>query len=176
MKADLENLKIDHLQSKDLHEIVERFSFPWTSSEATKAKWETYFAEQKSDERVVCLARWQGQLIGYGSLLKNSKYPSFKSSGIPEIHDVWISEEHRGHGFGKQLICHLERIAQKESYPSVGLGVGLYKDYGRAQRLYTQLGYVPDGLGVTYKYNPVVPGDSYPVDDDLVIWLKKDLP
>lgn len=176
MKADLENLKIEILQSNDLHEIVERFSFPWTSSEATKAKWETYFSEQTAGDRIACLARLEGQLIGYGSLLKDSKYPSFKSSGIPEIHDVWISEEYRGHGFGKQLICHLERLSQKENYPSVGLGVGLYKDYGRAQRLYIQLGYVPDGEGVTYKYQPVIPGDAYPVDDDLVIWLKKDLP
>jgi len=56
------------------------------------------------------------------------------------------------------------------------IGVGLYQDYGRAQKLYVHLGYVPNGLGITYKYNSVVPGDSYPVDDDLVIWLKKDLP
>ena len=41
--------------------------------------------------------------------------------------------------------------------------------------LYVHLEYVPDGHGITYKYQPVVPGDSYPVDDDLVIWLKKDL-
>lgn len=176
MKADLENLKIEILQSKDLHEIVEKFSFPWTSPEATKAKWETYFSEQTAGDRIACLARLKGRLIGYGSLLKDSKYPSFKSSGIPEIHDVWISEEYRGHGFGKQLICHLERLSQKENYSSVGLGVGLYKDYGRAQRLYTQLGYVPDGEGVTYKYQPVIPWDAYPVDDDFVIWLKKDLP
>ena len=44
-----------------------------------------------------------------------------------------------------------------------------------AQKLYIKMGYVPDGNGVTYKYQPVIPGDLYPVDDDLVIWLKKDL-
>jgi len=58
-------------------------------------------------------------------------------------------------------------------YKQIGIGVGLYKDYGCAQKLYVHLGYVPDGYGVTYKYQPVVPGNSYPVDDDLVIWLKK---
>jgi hypothetical protein len=41
--------------------------------------------------------------------------------------------------------------------------------------LYVHLGYVPDGQGMTYKGEQVVPGDSYPVDDDLLIWLKKDL-
>lgn len=175
-ESKFENLKIDILRDEDLHEIVKEFNFPWTSPEATKTKWKTYSSEQKANDRIVCLARWQGQLIGYGSLLKDSKYPIFKSSGIPEIHDVWISEEYRGHGFGKQLICHLEMLAQKESYQTVGLGVGLYKDYGRAQRLYTQLGYVPDGEGVTYQYQLTIPGNSYPLDDDFVIWLKKKLP
>lgn len=170
------SLKIDILRDEDLHEVVERFSFPWTSSEATKAKWKTYFSEQTAGDRITCLARLEDRLIGYGSLLKDSKYPSFKSIGIPEIHDVWISEEVRGHGFGKQLICHLERLAQKENYQSIGLGVGLYKDYGRAQRLYIQLGYFPDGEGVTYQYQTTTPGNSYPLDDDFVIWLKKKLP
>lgn len=174
-ESKFENLKIDILRDEDLKDIIKEFSFPWTSPEATETKWKTYSSEQTANDRIVCLARWQGHLIGYGSLLKDSKYPIFKSSGIPEIHDVWISEEYRGHGFGKQLICHLEMLAQKENYQTVGLGVGLYKDYGRAQSLYTQLGYVPDGV-VTYQYQLTTPGNSYPLDDDLVIWLKKKLP
>lgn len=32
---------------------------------------------------------------------------------------------------------------------------------------------VPDGHGMTYKYQPVLPGDAYPVDNDLIIWLTK---
>ena len=67
-------------------------------------------------------------------------------------------------------------MAQQENHKQIGIGVGLYKDYGRAQNLYVHLGYVPDGQGVTYKYLPIVPGESYPIDDDLIIWLKKDLP
>jgi ribosomal protein S18 acetylase RimI-like enzyme len=176
MKINQKNLKIDVFQSEDLNELVEVFSFPWTSFEATKAKWETYLSEQKVGDRIVCIARWKDQIIGYGSLLKNSKYLNFKSCGIPEIHDVWISEEYRSNGFGKQLICHLEWLARKEEYQTVGIGIGLYKDYRRAQRLYIQLGYIPDGEGVTYQYQAATPGSSYPLNDDLVIWLKKELP
>lgn len=175
MKRD-PNLQIDVLQDDDLHELVKVFSFPWMSSEGTKVKWETYLSEQKADDRIVCIAKWKSQFIGYGSLLKNSKYFNFKSCGIPEIHDVWISEEYRGSGFGKQLICHLEWLAQKENYQTIGIGVGLYKDYGRAQRLYIQLGYIPDGEGVAYRYQATTPGNSYPLDDDLCLWLKKKLP
>jgi len=30
----------------------------------------------------------------------------------------------------------------------VGIGVGLYADYGTAQRMYARRGYVPDGHGL----------------------------
>ena len=175
-ESQFDSFKFDFLKEGDLEEIVERFTFPWTTPDATKTKWKTYFFEQQAGARIACLARLEGRLIGYGSLLRESKYSSFRSSGIPEIHDVWISDEYRGHGFGKQLICYLEKLAQKENYPLVGLGVGLYGDYGSAQRLYIKLGYIPDGEGVTYQYQKAIPGTSYPLDDDLVIWLKKKLP
>ncbi len=58
---------------------------------------------------------------------------------------MWISAEHRGKGFGKKLVLYLEKMAQQENHKQIGIGVGLYKDYGRAQKLYVHLGYVPDG-------------------------------
>ncbi len=57
----------------------------------------------------------------------------------------------------------------------IGLGVGLYKDYGNAQRMYTSRGYVLDGRGITYNNVPVIPGNSVIVDDDLLLYLVKDL-
>lgn len=170
-----DKLILQILREEDLPEIIKTFNFPWTSLEATKEKWERYYAEQKANGRTVCIAKVQDKFVGYGSLLKVSEYPGFKSSRISEINDVWISEEHRGNSFGKRLVQYLEMIAQQENHKQIGIGVGLYKDYGRAQKLYVNLGYIPDGQGVTYKCQPVVPGDPYPVDDDLIIWLKKGL-
>lgn len=57
----------------------------------------------------------------------------------------------------------------------VGIGAGLYADYGTAQKLYVKLGYVPDGNGITYKCKKTVPGTLYPLDDDLILWLRKPL-
>lgn len=171
---DKNKLVLQILQKEDISAMIHTFNFPWTSLKATKEKWHRYFAEQQTNVRTVCIAKFQDACIGYGSLLKVSEYPDFKIGGIPEIHDVWISNEHRRKGFGKRLIKYLEEMALRDNYKQIGLGVGLYKDYGSAQKLYVQMGYIPDGMGVTYKYRPVVPGDPYPVDDDLIIWLKKD--
>ncbi len=51
--------------------------------------------------------------------------------------------------------------------------MGLYRDYGPAQQLYFQLGYLPEGNGITYKGQPTTPGQSYPLDDHLILWLVK---
>lgn len=172
---DRDKLILRILREEDLAGVIKTFNFPWTSLQATNEKWERYYAEQQRNVRTVCIAKIQDECVGYGSLLWVSEYPGFKDSNIPEINDVWILAERRGNGLGRDLIQYLESIARQKNHKQIGIGVGLYKDYGSAQNLYVQLGYIPDGQGVTYKCQPVVPGDTYPVDDDLVIWLKKDL-
>jgi ribosomal protein S18 acetylase RimI-like enzyme len=163
------------LQEDDFNTIVNTFCFPWSSAKATTDKWERYLTEQTKQVRTVFLVEEQGKIIGYASLLRVSDYPEFRKDGIPEINDLWIAEGQRKKGFGRKLILHLEEIARNEGYTSIGLGVGLYEDYGPAQSLYFKLGYVPDGKGITYKTFRVVPGEQYPVDDDLILWIKKTL-
>lgn len=168
----MSNPLIRQMGCGDITGLCSAFSFPWSSAEATRKKWETYYEEQQKGVRVVLLIEREGELIGYGSLLLHSQYSHFVK--IPEIHDVWIDKNHRRRGFGKQLIIALENHARKQGHKQIGIGVGLYPDYGAAQRLYCRLGYIPDGHGITYKGKPVQPGESYPVDDDLILWLIKD--
>ncbi len=52
---------------------------------------------------------------------------------------------------------------------------GLYDDYGSAQRLYVRRGYLPDGRGVMYDYEPVRPGGSIRLDDDAILMMTKPL-
>lgn len=73
-----------------------------------------------------------------------------------------------------RLFDEFERIASDTSR-YIGLGVGLYKDYGNAQRMYMSRGYIADGNGITYENVPVAPGKSVVVDDELLIYLVKDL-
>jgi len=166
---------IRNLQEKDIEKLAQTFTYPWNTVEAVRGKWKRYFQQQLDGLRTVCLLEKQGQFLAYGSLLRVSEYPFFKKNNIPEINDVWVGENSRRQGLGKMLIVHLEDLARQEGYRAIGLGVGLYKDYGPAQKLYFQLGYAPDGRGMTYKCADVTPGEPYLVDDDLIIWLTKSL-
>jgi hypothetical protein len=38
-----------------------------------------------------------------------------------------------------------------------------------------KMGYIPDGTGISYQNKPVIPGNQYAVDDDLLMWLTKNL-
>jgi GNAT superfamily N-acetyltransferase len=157
----------------DIETISTVYCPPWTTPQALREKWQGYFQEQQQGIRTAGILRRGQELLGYGSLLLKSKYPHF--ADIPEIHDVWIYEGHRKQGLGRRLVGWLEALARQKGYKEIGIGVGLYADYGAAERLYAKLGYVPDGHGVTYNYQPTTAGVSYPLDDELVLWLKKKL-
>ncbi|MBP6985197.1 MAG: GNAT family N-acetyltransferase [Alphaproteobacteria bacterium] len=156
----------------DIPLIVESFALNNWPKPATI--FEAYLKEQESGERLIWLAFYEDQFAGYATLKWESKYQPFKDQGIPEIMDLNVLPPYRGKGIGSDLLERAEQAALKIS-PVVGLGVGLYQDYGRAQQMYVKHGYIPDGLGLTYNYKPVAPGETVPVDDDLVFWFTKNI-
>lgn len=127
------------MREDDIESLVAHFCFSWSTVEATREKWMKYCDEHRNNVRAVAVIEKDHLIVGYGSLLRKSKYPHF--SHIPEIHDLWVAEEHRRIGLGKLLLAHLENLARKEGYQKVGIGVGLYRDYGPAQRLYKSNGF-----------------------------------
>jgi GNAT superfamily N-acetyltransferase len=138
-------------------------------------RWNRYLAEQNQGRREVLLADTGDAIIAYGSLAWVSQNPSFRSAGIPEIQDLVVAEAYRNAGLGTRMVRALEERARAAGHLRVGIGVGLYRDYGAAQRLYSRLGYILDGTGVSYKNVSVEPGSQVNVDDDLVIWMLRDL-
>lgn len=170
-----EKILIRAMNAQDIEKIVSRFTFPWSTPENTKALWDTYYREQQKEIRTVAVLEENREILGYGSLLRKPECPFFAKKNIPEINAIWIDENHRRQGLGKALIKWLEDLARHEGYDQIGIGVGLYQDYGVAQKLYFKLGYVPDGNGLTYKGQPTIPGQTYPLDDDLIFWLEKSL-
>lgn len=137
------------------------------------ALWSGYLADQAAGRRAVRLAWEDGRPIGYGTLVWASGYPPFRAAQVPELNNLVVAAPARGRGVASALIRSFERTAREAGRRQIGLGVGLYADYGPAQRLYVGLGYRPDGRGVTWREQPVVPGEPVPVDDDLVLWLTK---
>lgn len=168
-----DDVLIRPLQITDIPKIVRRFCFPWSTPEKSKDLWDTYYLEQQKGVRTVGVIEKDNEILGYGSLLKKQECPFFVNKNIPEINAVWIDENHRRQGLGTALIKWLEELASQQGYCQIGIGVGLYRDYGAAQKLYFRLGYAPEGSGITYKGQPTVAGENYPLDDDLILWLTK---
>jgi GNAT superfamily N-acetyltransferase len=167
-----EQIEIYPFKEKHIPLLVREFArHDWHKPQST---FDRYWHEQTLNERVIWVAFHHDQCTGYVTLKWESSYQSFKEQHIPEIMDLNVLPPYRHKGIGTRLLEIAEQLASTQK-DTVGLGVGLYRDYGNAQRLYIKRGYVPDGLGVTYNYQPVVPGDSAPVDDDLVLWFTKPL-
>jgi ribosomal protein S18 acetylase RimI-like enzyme len=163
-------LRYASLETQDIPLIVAAFTeIGWDKPESI---YQQYLKEQENNQRCIWVARNGNNFVGYVTLKWHSDYQPFASQSIPEINDLNVFPRFRQQGIGSWLLDMAEAEASKIS-PCVGIGVGLYADYGNAQKLYVKRGYVPDGGGVTYKNKLVEPGDTVRVDDDLVLWLIK---
>lgn len=140
----------------------------------TEEQYSRYYEESQSGERDVLVATINGEFAGYGTIVWEPDYCSFRQNGIPEIQDLNVLPEQRRKGVATKIMDEAEkRIAQRCEI--AGLGVGLLPDYGAAQRMYVLRGYVPDSKGLTYDKKVVAYGDKVACDDDLVLWFTKKL-
>jgi len=136
---------------------------------------ERCWQEQEQDKRVVFIAISEDGVCGYIQLIFKPAYQMFCTLGIPEIQDLNVIPETRCKGVGNALVEYCEQYIHNLGGTELGIGVGLYKSYGAAQRLYARRGYLPDGMGIVYDNQPVLCGDFRPVDDQLCLKLVKDL-
>jgi ribosomal protein S18 acetylase RimI-like enzyme len=163
-----------------LHDLTEQ-DCPIITTAFTAQRWnkplaqyQRYYLEQLEGQREVILAKVCGQFAGYVTIVWSSNYPPFREANIPEIVDFNVLIAHRRHGVGTALMDEAERrIAQRS--PAAGIGVCLTPDYGPAQILYAQRGYIPDGRGIFQNGRHCRRGDQVVVDDDLALCLTKSL-
>ena len=164
------DIRFKDLALEDIPMIVSAFAaMGWNK---LAILFEHYCVEQNNGIRKVWVAFCDDEFVGYVTLKWISDYPPFKAEGIPEINDLNVLPKYRGRGIGAKLLDLAEIEAQTKS-KMIGIGVGLYADYGRAQIMYVKRGYVPDGRGVTYYNQVLAPGESVTLDDDLVLWFVK---
>lgn len=138
------------------------------------AHYQRYLDEQDEGSRVALVAFLDGRFVGYVTVVWRSDYLPFAREAIPEIADLNVLPGHRRRGIGSALMEAAEHEAAERA-STVGLGVGMDSDYGAAQRLYARRGYVPNGAGLVSAGQPVQHGDHVRVDDNLVLYLTKEL-
>ncbi|WP_028545332.1 GNAT family N-acetyltransferase [Paenibacillus taiwanensis] len=152
-----------------------RETFKTHGVERPEGYFERCYDECNQGERVSLLAYVDDKLAGCIHLKLISDYAYFALHDVPEINDLFVFPVYRRLGVATRLISELELEAVNRGKNYVGIGVGLYPDYGPAQRCYARLGYVPDGKGIQYNNHTVTPGATVCVDDDLLIYLAKPL-
>src|ERR1051326_5220660 len=105
------------------------------------SQYERYFIEQAMDIRDVYVAYVGEEFAGYLTICWVSPYPAFRDANIPEIVDFNVLPEFRRQGIGSALMDKAESEIAKFS-DVAGIGVGMTSDYGSAQRMYVQIGYI----------------------------------
>jgi GNAT superfamily N-acetyltransferase len=166
----MNDVVIRRLRRGDPHAIAGAFALVGWSK--TVEQYERYLAEQDAGSRVCYVAEQHGQFAGYCTLLWDSSYLPFRQAGIPEVNDLNVLPDFRNQGIGNALLDAIESTARDRS-AIVGLGVGLYRDYGAAQRIYVRRGYLPDGEGLMYANKHVTPGDTIRIDDDATLMFTR---
>ena len=167
-----DEIRIRPLEPADVEPLAAAFAAAgWPKP---REQFERYLAEQSEGARDVWVAHGGGEIRGYVGVVWRPGYPPFREAGIPEIQDLNVLPAFRRRGVATRLIEAAERLVAGRSRV-VGIGVGLYDDYGAAQRLYILRGYVPDGHGITWRGRVVAGGETVVADDDLVLHLIRHL-
>lgn len=168
------NITIRRMTEPDAPIITaEEIAQGW-GAEGRLEKYHTRLTDMREGRCISLVAEWNGAVAGYINLYHKPLSGPFAGQAIPEIVDFGVLEKFRCRGIGSALMDEAERIAAETSN-RVCLGVGLYCSYGSAQRMYARRGYIPDGSGIWYGDKPVDPYENYCVDDDLVLYLSKNL-
>lgn len=166
-------IKIRSMKESDIAVISKYISdLGWGSKTDSLKK---YLSEQNSGERDVFIAEHDGELAAYVTVQWKASYKPFFEKNIPEIKDLFAFYEYRNKGIAAQLMDKAEARIKEKGYKIVGLGVGLYSDYGTAQRMYIKRGYNFDGLGINYDGEILKPGTNVCLDDNLSICMTKKL-
>ncbi len=137
--------------------------------------WERCREAISTGSMTILLAELADKPVGYAILNWTPKYRFYEQFEIPEIQDLNVISNARKKGLATAIINRCEQMALADGREQIGISYGLTPDYGSAQRLYARLGYMPDGLGVTYDRQPVSHGQIRPVDDNLCLMLVKEL-
>jgi GNAT superfamily N-acetyltransferase len=158
---------------KSNSESAVRFLIEWVSDSEAEAR--RYLADHGEPDGTSLIATDGADAVGYVAIVWESNFAGFRSRGIPLVHQIAVAGPFRRRGVATLLMDATEQLARDRGIATLGITVGLFDEYGPAQRLYGRRGYIPDGRGACRGQRPLTKGTQVTVDHDLIIWLTKDL-
>jgi ribosomal protein S18 acetylase RimI-like enzyme len=169
---EVSGLEIRTLTQEDIPVIAAAFAHIGWDKPASQ--YEAYLQEQDSGERTVLVAIHPESFAGYVTVRWKARYLPFREAQIPEITDFNVLPRFQRRGIGTRLMDEAENRIKQVSQQA-GIGVGMTRDYGAAQRMYVLRGYVPDGWGLMDNGIAVEFGKQLTVNDELALYLIKNL-
>ena len=136
--------------------------------------YENYYREQEAGQRLVFIAEYEGSAAGLCTLILSPTQGPFANAGWPEIVDLTVFFHVHRKGIGNKLLDIAEQEAAKFA-DHVYLAVGVHSGYGAAQRIYVKRGYNFDGSGVWYQGKQLEQYAPCCNDDDLLLFMSKEL-
>ena len=143
---------------EDNSESAVRFLIEWVSDGEAEAR--SYLADHAEPEGASLVAAHGHDVIGYVAIVWKSNYAGFRSRGIPLVHQIAVAGPYRRRGAATLLMDAAEQLARDRGIATLGITVGLFDEYGPAQRLYGQRGYIPDGRGACQGPAATAQGDA----------------
>ena len=134
-----------------------------------------YFEHAFAARAVPVMAYLEGELSGFALLNWHPRYSLYRKLDIPEIQDLNVVPAKRRRGIARAIVEYCEYKAKARGCALMGIAVGVTKDYGPAQIMYSKMGYMPDGNGATYDRQGVQANMTYTLDDDFALMLVKPL-
>lgn len=168
----LPGIAVEHVNEGNSEAAV-RFLSAWVCDGTAEAR--RYLAEHVEPHGFSVIATSGAEAIGYVAILWKSNYTGFRSRGIPLVHQISVSGPWRRRGVATLLMDAAEQRALDRGITTLGITVGLFDEYGPAQRMYGQRGYIPDGRGACQGQRPLSEGMQVRIGHDVIIWLTKEL-
>jgi GNAT superfamily N-acetyltransferase len=150
-----------------------QFLAEWVSDGEPAAR--EHLADHATGGGASFIAALDHSVIGIATIRWQSNFAGFRNRGIPLVHQIAVAGPFRRRGVATLLMNAAEELARDRGTVTLGITVGLSAEYGPAQRLYALRGYVPDGRGACCGQEPLSKGARVTMDDDLIIWLSKEL-
>jgi GNAT superfamily N-acetyltransferase len=134
-----------------------------------------YLSDHRTGGGSTLIARIGESIAGLITIRWTSNNPDFAARNVPLIQQLLVLPRFRRMGVASVLLDAAEQLAAQRGRTTIGVTVGVFDQYGPAQRLYAQRGYLPDGRGACRARDPLTEGQQITVDHSLIIWLTKDL-